>query len=105
MFQRTKTEFQRKKKVKIFNDIGNSDITHLVNFYYIKKIFKLNKVSNITYQSQSNFLINGGIKFRLQRILKILKNNESKQKLEMSVKRLISKDQMGLLFKVFTAKI
>ena len=104
-FKNTLQAINKHKKVKIFNDIGNSDITHLVNFYYIKKIFKLNKVSNITYQSQSNFLINGGIKFRLQRILKILKNNESKQKLKMSVKRLISKDQMGLLFKVFTAKI
>ena len=57
-FKNTLQAINKHKKVKIFNDIGNSDITHLVNFYYIKKIFKLNKVSNITYQSQSNFLIN-----------------------------------------------
>ena len=39
-FKNTLQAINKHKKVKIFNDIGNSDITHLVNFYYIKKIFK-----------------------------------------------------------------
>ena len=70
-FKNTLQAINKHKKVKIFNDIGNSDITHLVNFYYINKIFKLNKVTILPTNLNQIFLINGGIKFRLQRILKI----------------------------------
>ena len=79
------------------------DITHLVNFYYIKKLFQLNKINNINYHTQSEFLINSGINIRLNQVIKYTKNKENQKKLYLSVERLISKNKMGELFKVLIA--
>ena len=79
------------------------DITHLVNFYYIKKFFQLNRIDNINYQTQSEFLIKSGINVRLKQAIKYTKKKEEQKKLYLSVERLISKNKMGELFKVLIA--
>ena len=52
-------------KVNIFNEVGNSDISHLINIPFLKKIArKLNL--EIDYSSQRDFLLNLGIMERAE---------------------------------------
>ena len=55
-FKDTLQALKKHKKVSIFHDPGNADITHLVNFKLIKQIFKKNGLSNTFNTSQSKFL-------------------------------------------------
>ncbi len=102
-FKNTIQALYKHKNANILTNIGNVDITHLVNFYYIKKLFQLNKINNINYHTQSEFLINSGINIRLNQVIKYTKNKENQKKLYLSVERLISKNKMGELFKVLIA--
>ena len=81
---------------------GKVDITHLINFDFIKKIFKLNnlKVSGIT--SQGDFLNKMGIFNRAELLAKNLSFTK-KADLYLRLKRLTNKNQMGELFKVIFA--
>ena len=99
-FKNTLQGLKKHKKVSIFNDPGNADITYLVNFKLINQIFKRNGLFNIYNMSQSEFLTKNGILVRLEQAKKNLTNKKSKSKLEMAVNRLIDPRQMGTLFKV-----
>ena len=101
-FKDTLQGLKKHKKVSIFHDPGNADITYLVNFKLINQIFKKNGLSNIYNTSQSKFLTKNGILVRLERAKKNLTNRKSEVKLEMAVNRLIDPKQMGTLFKVLT---
>ncbi len=101
-FKDTLQALKKHKKVSIYDDPGNSDITYLVNFKLLNEIFKRNNLSNILNMTQSKFLINNGILVRLENAKKNLKNKEERIKLEMAVNRLIDPKQMGTLFKVLT---
>ena len=51
----------QKKKLKYFKNIGNSDITHNINFYLFKKI--ISKIGGLKEKSQhKKILIKMGIK-------------------------------------------
>jgi len=87
------------KKVDIFDDYQNIDITHHINFNFIKQIVNLNglKVGGIT--NQGNFLKNMGIDLRAEIISKKM-SFLKKTDLYTRIRRLTHKDEMGELFKV-----
>ena len=92
-----------KKKSNILYNIGNSDITHNINFYLFKKIIrKIGKIDNIT-TTQRNFLLKLGIKQRAEIISKKLPFSK-KADIYYRLKRLIDQKQMGDLFKVMFIK-
>ena len=101
-FKDTLQALKKHKKVSIYDDPGNSDITYLVNFKLLNEIFKRNSLPNILNMTQSKFLINNGILLRLENAKKNLTNQKNRTKLEMAVNRLIDPKQMGTLFKVLT---
>lgn len=85
-------------KVSIFNEVGNSDISHLINIPFLKKIArKLNL--EIDYSSQRDFLLNLGIMERAEALASNKKFLE-KANIYYRINRLIDKNQMGELFKV-----
>ncbi len=100
-FKNTLQGLKKHKKVSVFEDPGNVDITYLVNFNLIQKFFnKKNKFKNII-MSQSRFLIDNGILTRLAQAKKVLKSEKEKIKLDLAVKRLIDPNKMGGLFQSF----
>ena len=87
------------KKVDIFNEYQNIDITHHINFNFIKQIANLNglKVGGII--NQGSFLKNMGIDLRAEIISKKM-SFLKKTDLYTRIRRLTHKDEMGELFKV-----
>jgi len=87
------------KKVDIFDDYQNIDITHHINFNFIKQIVNLNglKVGGII--NQGSFLKNMGIDLRAEMISKKM-SFLKKTDLYTRIRRLTHKDEMGELFKV-----
>ena len=84
------------KKVELFDNIGESDITSLVDFISLQKGFEKNNIaSNIT--NQSDFLFKYGI---LERGGMLIKSGASKEKIEFQLNKLTSDKEMGSLFKV-----
>ena len=106
--QENKNTLQSVKNHKpnmIFNNIGNADITSLVNFslvkYYLKK--KGLEVNNIV--TQGFFLKKLGILNRAEMVAKRM-NFKEKSELYFRVQRLINPKQMGELFKfLFVSKL
>ena len=88
---------------KILENVGNSDITHNINFNLFKKIIKqLGGLKN-NFTTQKNFLIKMGIKQRAQ----IISENQpfsKKADIYYRLQRLIDEKQMGNLFKVMLIK-
>lgn len=82
--------YHGKKTTSILENIGDTDITHLVNFSLIAQPFKTNRF-NIKIETQRDFLLSQGITSL------ITENNQA------GINRLIDIDQMGHLFKVLTA--
>ncbi len=93
----------KKKYSKILENIGESDITYNVNFYLIKKIAENFKKLKVNFTTQSKFLINLGISQRAEIISKNKTFNE-KADIFYRLKRLISDNEMGNLFKVMLIK-
>ena len=87
----------------ILKNIGNSDITHNINFNLFKKI--INQVGSLKNDltTQRKFLIKMGIKQRAEIISKN-QNFLKKADIYYRLKRLIDKKQMGNLFKVMLVK-
>ena len=91
------------KYSNVLENIGDSDITHNINFYLFKNIIKkIGKLEeNIT--TQRNFLINIGIQKRAEIISKNLVFSK-KVDVYHRLQRLIDQKQMGSLFKVMFIK-
>jgi len=91
------------KFANILRNIGNSDITHNINFNLFKKFIKKfdNLESNLT--TQKKFLLKMGIKQRAELISKNL-SFLKKSDIFYRLNRLISENQMGNLFKVMLIK-
>ena len=87
------------KFANILSNIGNSDITHNINFNLFKKFIKKfdNLESNLT--TQKKFLLKMGIKQRAELISKNL-SFLKKSDIFYRLNRLINDNQMGNLFKV-----
>ena len=89
---------KKHKKVSIFDNYQNIDITHHVNFNFVKQIINLNglKVGGIT--NQGSFLKNMGINLRAEIISKKM-SFLKKTDLYTRIRRLTHEDEMGELFK------
>ena len=87
----------------VLKNIGNSDITHHINFFLFKKI--VNKIDglNLNYTTQGNFLTKMGINERAEIISKNM-TFLKKADLYYRLKRLTDEKEMGKLFKVMLIK-
>ena len=90
---------KKHKKTHILNNVGNSDITHLLNYKLIKEIVKKFKLKTNGLTTQRKFLIKLGI---IQRAEIISKNVPFSLKVDIyyRLRRLIDSKQMGDVFKV-----
>tara|TARA_Y100001970_G_scaffold90782_1_gene114516 strand:+ start:8894 stop:9955 length:1062 start_codon:yes stop_codon:yes gene_type:complete len=84
-------------------NIGNADITSLVNFNLYKEYFSINNLFVENIISQSEFLQKMGIIERVK-ILENKMNSLEKTNLQLRLKRLIHPEMMGTNFKVIFAK-
>ena len=87
----------------IFQNIGNSDITHNINFYLLKQIVNKSGGLNSILTTQGDFLINMGIKRRAETIAQN-KSFLKKANIYFRLKKLIDKKHMGNIFKVMFIK-
>ena len=93
------------KKNIVLNNLGNADITSLVNFNLLKTYFKQKKLKTNNIVTQEFFLKKMGIINRAEILSKKMSFKE-KSKLYFSLQRLLNPNQMGELFKViFTFKL
>lgn len=83
--------FDGKKTTNILENIGNTDITHLVDFALMQEFFAKNNI-NATVSTQGEFLVENGI-------LNLI-NSKNRD----GIARLIDSEQMGELFQVLIAK-
>ena len=93
---------KKHKKNSILENIYQADITHLINFNYIKKKIKNFKIDFVKLTSQREFLLKMGILERAEIISKNLPFSK-KSDIFYRVKRLIDNREMGKLFKVLFA--
>jgi SAM-dependent MidA family methyltransferase len=87
------------RKTHLFENIGNQDITAHVNFDELINIAINNELNVEIYCSQRDFLISCGIEQRNEK-LKINKNQNDIENLDLGIDRLINKSKMGEVFKV-----
>tara|TARA_Y100000591_G_C21823069_1_gene694848 strand:- start:549 stop:1613 length:1065 start_codon:yes stop_codon:yes gene_type:complete len=90
------------KKNKVTDNLGKADITSQVNFALLTEFFKKNKLEVKDPVSQQFFLKKMGIIERAEIISKKMKFNDQTS-LYLSLKRLLSPNSMGNLFKVIMA--
>lgn len=86
------------KKVDVFHELGNCDVSHSPDFDLIKKICKNNNCRIFGPFSQSLFLQNYGINERIEFLID--KNPKLKNQLLLQKNRLIGEKYMGNIFKV-----
>ena len=90
---------------KIFENIGNADITSLVNFNLIKSYLEKKKLKVNDIVTQGFFLKKMGILNRAQDVARSM-NFKEKSDLYFRIQRLIGPNQMGDLFKfLFASKL
>ena len=93
------------KKNILFKNVGDADITSLVNFNLLKNYFKEKKLKTNNIVTQEFFLKKMGIINRAE-ILGKKMNFQEKSKIYYKLQRLLNPRQMGELFKViFTFKL
>ncbi len=95
-FVNTLQAIKNHKKCSVLENIGEADITALVDFLALEKIVK-NHQLNSSLVSQANFLTALGIEERRKVLL--AKNPTKMSEINLSVDRLIDSNQMGELFK------
>ena len=86
----------------IFDNVGDADITSLVNFNLLKKYLEKNKLTVNKIVTQEFFLKRMGIIDRME-ILSKKMNFKEKSDLYFRVQRLLNPKQMGELFKIICA--
>ena len=103
--QQSKSTLQSIKNHKqnmIFDNVGNADITSLVNFNLLEKYLRKKKLKVNNVVSQETFLKKMGIVQRAQMVSQRM-NFKEKSDLYLRLQRLLSPKQMGKLFKVISA--
>ena len=90
------------KKNELFNNVGDADITSLVNFDLLKNYFKRKMLKTNNVVTQEFFLKKMGILNRAERVSQKM-NFKEKSELYLRLQRLLSSKQMGKLFKVISA--
>jgi SAM-dependent MidA family methyltransferase len=87
------------KKVSFFDHLGEADLTHHVDFGYLKSLFQKHAIKVLGPQKQSDFLLDLGI----ADMLEVIKRRVAADKFAahaLAVHRLTSAAEMGELFKV-----
>jgi len=103
--QQNKNTLQSVKKHKrnmLFNNVGNADITSLVNFNLLQKVLKGKKLKVNNVVTQEFFLKRMGIINRAEAVSQKI-NFKEKSDLYLRLQRLLNPKQMGRLFKVISA--
>tara|TARA_B100000780_G_scaffold185354_1_gene130162 strand:- start:7 stop:1071 length:1065 start_codon:yes stop_codon:yes gene_type:complete len=90
------------KKNMPFKNVGNADITSLVNFNLLKTYFKIKNININKIVTQEFFLKKMGIVNRAE-ILSTKMNFQEKSEIYYRLQRLLNPKQMGELFKVIFA--
>lgn len=85
--------------VDVFEDVGNTDITHHVDFLSLQQQFSQHQLKIGNLLSQRDFLLSLGIEQRLHQQEKHL-SSEELTTLKLAISRLINPQFMGELFKV-----
>jgi NADH dehydrogenase [ubiquinone] 1 alpha subcomplex assembly factor 7 len=88
------------KKVELFDNIGESDITSLVDFTSLQKDFEKNNIASNT-TNQSDFLLKYGI---FERGEALIKSGASKENIDFQLNKLTSDKEMGSLFKILVTE-
>ncbi len=86
----------------MFNNLGKTDITSLVNFNLLKEYFIKNNLKVKKIVTQRFFLERMGIIERVK-ILEKKMTNKQRKYMEVTLSRLLGENQMGNLFKVIFA--
>lgn len=90
------------EKSSFINNIGYSDITHLVQFSVFKNIMEKYGCFDVSLLSQRDFLLKYNIEERYNQGLANKSTHEDKQSLTLAIDRLINVKGMGTLFKVLS---
>ena len=93
---------RRHKYHPLLIDIGQADITAHVDFYALKEVARQEDCQIIYSKTQEDFLVDLGIKTRLNMLSR--KHPDSAHQLKLGVDRLIDKKQMGSLFKALAIR-
>ncbi len=93
---------KKHKKNKLFDNLGNADITSLVNFSLLEKFFKKEKLRVNKTVTQAKFLKRMGIIERAN-IISQKMNFKDKSSMYFNLERLLHPKYMGDLFKVIFA--
>jgi len=89
------------KEVDVLTNLGDADITYLVNFDNLQNIAIKNSLVTFGVINQGDFFRSLGIEVRLNKYLAKQSANPQKAELaKIAVSRIISPEQMGELFKV-----
>ncbi len=87
----------------IFDTPGECDLSAHVDFGALAHIVgQFDNLKLVPLISQGMFLSNLGIKERAEQLKQMLSNDAPKEEIDSAVHRLIHKDEMGELFKVFS---
>ena len=97
-FGDTLQSLKEHRKVNVFSDLGNADLTARVNFEHLVNLSINNNLSVTSVITQGEFLCNMGIKVRAKNLMKA--KPESMINIQRQLNKLISRDEMGALFKV-----
>jgi NADH dehydrogenase [ubiquinone] 1 alpha subcomplex assembly factor 7 len=103
--QKSKNTLQSVKNHKtniLFDNVGNADITSLVNFGLIKEYLRKKKLKVNNVVTQEFFLKKMGIMSRAETVAKKM-NFKEKSDLYFRIERLVNPKQMGELFKLLSA--
>ena len=87
---------------QLFKNLGNADITYMVNFNLLKEYFVKNNLKIKKIVTQKFFLQKMGIIERAKNLEKNM-TNEQKDYMSSTLKRLLHNELMGKLFKVIFA--
>ena len=98
----TLQSIKKHKKNSVLENTYQADITHLVNFSFLKKKIIDLKIESVKLTTQREFLLKMGILERAEIISKNVPFSK-KSDIYFRLKRLIDKKQMGRLFKVLFA--
>lgn len=91
------------QKTDVFETPGACDLSAHVDFGALGQIVgQYKNLQLVPLITQGMFLSNLGIKERAEQIKQMLSNDAPKQEVDSAVHRLIHKDEMGELFKVFS---
>ena len=100
--QNTLQSVMKHKKNNLFKNLGKADITAHVNFKLLKEFYLKNGLQIKNIISQKQFLESMGIIERAKILAKKMKFSQQSD-LYFRIKRLLSPDSMGELFKVILA--